>query len=354
MSSWKGLIAGAIHEKMDMSFDQAYMTLNDLPSAELDIMAADFPETTVIYSSKEISVLDKTLECGTKEGISRSKEECSNQKQILKRERSFCFNRKVDLKQSSMLLDGDTGKVLCNNPPLDGLEGLSLVAGLCDKQKEPGEPLSIVVLGGGGCSVPSFLYTHLSPMHPNLCVEVVEYSSEVCEIAREYFGVAELEASSGGSFRLIHGDARSYMEKVAPGKIDMLIVDIEDGGFTIHHDDEDRLIQAPPAWLLHDKFLKSLGAAVCPGGALAINTLACQRGFEYVSTQLDGVLKSHNFGYSVSVPAPEVERQRFYMTVKLKGKRQFSLDEETVQAVVRPETHAHWLDALRGHHWYKL
>jgi spermidine synthase len=406
-SSWRGLLAGALHEKLGQSFDEAYETLGDVPADVLHEFSQDFPGTTVVYSSKDVSVLQTTTSIALHHTTEEHAEATTHTTSIdtdKYTERSLVFNRNIDLKQSSVLVTETrtpagtgtpadahraTSLVQLDRPPEGALEGLSLVASLCDKQKEgegegEGAPhIQLLVLGGGGCSVPSFMYTALKPDYPGLEVDVVELNREVCAVARKYFGVAELEATSRGAFVLHRKDARVHLrDMVHRGEtVDMLVVDMEDGGFSLDGaGDSDSGcgggggegvvdVQAPPKWLLSEDTLTSLAAAVCPGGSIAINTLASPAGYKHVAAKLDRVFKAHNFGYSVCLPTPpadarhatmeteaetKTERQRFYVSVKLKGVRKFALDEAVVEKLVRPDTHAHWLGALRGRHWYKL
>jgi len=394
VSSWRGLLAGALHEKLGQSFDKAYETLGDVPADVLREFAQDFPGTMVVYSSKDMSVLQTTTtpvaldHTAERADVTTLTTPAGTGKYA---ERSLVFNRSIDLKQSSvhvtlMTSAGAASLVQLDRPPEGALEGLSLVASLCDKQKEgegegegaPHRKLKVLVLGGGGCSVPSFLYTTLKPDYPGLEVDVVELNREVCAVARKYFGVAELEERSRGAFRLHQQDALVYLrDMVRRGEsVDMLVVDVEDGGFSLDAGGGGDggsgkgvvEVQAPPQWLLSEDALASLAAAVCPGGSIAVNTLASPAGYEHVAAKLDRVCKAHNFGYSVCLPTPpadahahaatetktETERQRFYVSVKLKGVRKFALDEAVVEKLVRPDTRAHWLEALRGRHWYKL
>ena len=327
----KGLLAGSLYEKLGMTFDEAYDSLDRVPQEELLEFERDF-EQSIVAGTKEATVLERR-----EQGLQY---------------RSLVLNRRVDLEQSRIMVSGDLpeGVILHHVSSGGPHEGLSLVASLCEKRAD--EPLHMVVLGGGGCAVPALCYTVLRPLYPEVKVDVVELSREVCEIARNHFGISALESSSDGRFALHHADAVDFAIGLEPGTVDMLILDIEDG--SSGHDGE---LTAPPEVLTRDEtFLRGIAAAVRSGGALAINTIGDEGSYQHLAQNLDRICKGFDFGYSVCVPVPGPAglRQRFYISCKLNGVRQFRLDEDIIEHLVAYDNRKHWLDRLRGRYWYKL
>jgi len=258
-----GLLAGSLHEQFEMSFDDAYEVMIQLPNHDITSFVKTFEEEKgmkVVYGTKELVVLD-SIANDTKDKF-----------------RSLHFTRRLDLEQSSVALM-ESGHIQHNAPPPGALHGLMFALALAQPLtlasgfKEARVSISdCLVLGGGGCSIPAFIHSLLGTEYwttQPLRVEAVEVREDVVSIAREYFGIKELEEQ--GSFILTHADARDIIARVSrEGRsIDILIVDLEDG--SEEGDDGDGKIVAPPSWIFNH--LIELTQVIRVGGVLAMNVI---------------------------------------------------------------------------------
>lgn len=76
-----------------------------------------------------------------------------------------------------------------------------------------GAPERVLVLGGGGCSLPEYLIAH----YPSVHVDVIEIDPQMTEVAREYFFLdrleAEYRAESSGRLRVICADGWAWLRE---------------------------------------------------------------------------------------------------------------------------------------------
>lgn len=77
-----------------------------------------------------------------------------------------------------------------------------------------GEPLSVVHLGGGGCTLPRYVVA----TRPGSTQVVVEADAALVEVVREMFGT--------DGFRLRVGDAREQVARLRPGLSDLVVADV--------------------------------------------------------------------------------------------------------------------------------
>lgn len=87
----------------------------------------------------------------------------------------------------------------------------AMACALLDLEKELGRPLSVLVLGGGGYSLPKWIVSHM----PGSTVEVVEIDPAVTEIARERFFLDELIDEydpSGERLTLVCDEGWNYLQ----------------------------------------------------------------------------------------------------------------------------------------------
>jgi spermidine synthase len=81
----------------------------------------------------------------------------------------------------------------------------------------------VLVVGGGGYSLPKYLATH-----GNASVDVVEVDPKVTALAREFFFLEEAEEAGGSRLRLANGDGWDYL-RAAEGPFDVVVNDAFSG-----------------------------------------------------------------------------------------------------------------------------
>ena len=173
-----------------------------------------------------------------------------------------------------------------------------LLGDLLDLLAPEGEPLSVLHLGGGGCTLPRYVAA-TRPGSPQL---VVEADAPLVELVRSQLG------TSGFRFRV--GDARAELARLRPAGSDVVIGDVFD---------EARV----PQHLTTVEHVREVARVLRPGGAYAVNVgdggaLAFSRGqaatlasvFAHVLLVADpGVLRGRRFGNVVlagsDAPLPE-------------------------------------------------
>lgn len=87
----------------------------------------------------------------------------------------------------------------------------AMACALLDLEKELGRPLSVLVLGGGGYSLPKWILSHM----PGTKVEVVEIDPAITDIACEQFYLDELIDEydpSGERLTLVCDDGWNYLQ----------------------------------------------------------------------------------------------------------------------------------------------
>ena len=101
----------------------------------------------------------------------------------------------------------------------------------------------------------------------------VELSAAVVAAARRDFGLGTCEAAGG--LELVAGCAYGWLADAPPASVDVLVIDLEDGGDGKAAGSRLELL-APPAALLAEggQLMAAAGAALVPGGVVAFNIIA--------------------------------------------------------------------------------
>lgn len=162
---------------------------------------------------------------------------------------------------------------------------VQLIADVVELSAPAGEPLSVLHLGGGGCTLPRYL-AHTRPGSTQL---VLEADDLLVEIVRRELGTA--------GFRLKVGDARDGLSALRPASSDLVISDVFTGA---------RL----PVACTTLEYVERVRALLAPGGTYVANVadgppLAFARGqvatllavFPHVAMLADpSVLRGRRFG----------------------------------------------------------
>lgn len=106
---------------------------------------------------------------------------------------------------------------------------------------------TVLVLGGGGCTIPRYVLQK----YPDARCTVVEYSAEVIFLCQQYF----LEGLDCTRLQLVHGDAFEYVK--TPSDFDIVFVDLFEGG---------RLQD-----ICHETFLQDLSNVLSGEGMILFN-----------------------------------------------------------------------------------
>ena len=80
----------------------------------------------------------------------------------------------------------------------------------------------VVILGGGGFSLPKYLATH---MH-GATVEAIEIDPKIVSLAREHFFLDEALAVASSELRVIEDDAWKVLQNADAGSIDVLVNEV--------------------------------------------------------------------------------------------------------------------------------
>ena len=80
----------------------------------------------------------------------------------------------------------------------------------------------VVILGGGGFSLPKYLATH---MH-GATVEAIEIDPKIVSLAREHFFLEEALAVASSNLRIIEDDAWKVLQNADAGSIDVLVNEV--------------------------------------------------------------------------------------------------------------------------------
>ena len=105
-------------------------------------------------------------------------------------------------------------------------EYLRHLARVIDVMHPKRRPMAMVQIGGGPCVLPRYL----DATRRDLRAVVIERDPEVIAIAREWLG---LQTSERLDVRI--GDGRDQLESIAPGSLDVLVVDAFAGVVVPHH-----------------------------------------------------------------------------------------------------------------------
>ncbi len=178
-----------------------------------------------------------------------------------------------------------------------------LLGDLIDLVAEPGEPLTVLHLGGGGCTLPRYV----AATRPGSTQLVVEADARLAELVRGQLGT--------GGFRLRIGDARGELARLEVDSCDVVVGDVFAGARIPRH-------------LTTTGHVGAVRRVLRAGGTYAVNVgdgggLAFTRGqaatlrsaFHHVLLLADpGVLRGRRFGNIVLVAsdhaAPEAGLRR--------------------------------------------
>ena len=173
-------------------------------------------------------------------------------------------------------------------------EYVRLLADVIDGVGEPGAPLSVVHLGGGGCTLARWV----AATRPGSTQVVIEADEPLVEIVRRELGTQ--------GFRLRVGDAREALAHLHPGTSDVIVTDVFSGA-------------AMPAHLATVECAFQVKEVLRPCGVYALNvadtgTLPFARQqvatlaevFRHVLVMADpGVLRGRRFGNLVLAASDE-------------------------------------------------
>lgn len=149
----------------------------------------------------------------------------------------------------------------------------------------------MLVLGGGACSYPA----HVRSLYPDIRIDVVEVDESICDIARRYFGIAELENSKAelSGFYLHSCDACELIAQpesfAVPQHGDVVIIDCFCGG-------------AADTAILSEQGLKAAHDYVGSRGIVAINVVSALSGPESEPLRTVAHTLEHIFSQVFIVP----------------------------------------------------
>ena len=182
-------------------------------------------------------------------------------------------------------------------------EYVGRMAAVIDQLAEPGDPLTVLHLGGGALTLPRYIHA----TRPGSRQQVIEIEPNLIALVREH-----LPLPRGASIRVRIGDARATLAKLPTGlvgAVDLLISDVYAGAQT-------------PAHLTSVEFYRETATVLTHSGVLLVNVadgagLAFARGqiatvrevFEHVIVLAEvHTLKGRRFGNLVlaasRVPVP--------------------------------------------------
>lgn len=240
------------------TFDESYEILQEVdPNVlwELETELWEENRMKFIHSTKSISVIDYFVQEGGKNAI-----------------RSLVFNTRPKLIQSSIEVEYNTSgsceKILWQKPPpLVGftsthLGGLALSMPLWlasnkrmnDKHATQTKLPNVLVLGAGGCTVPSLL------AQAGCKVTAIEANEDVRQAALDYFGATE------AGIELLSGYGEEYLQNLVHSnshtKFDILLIDAEDGK------------SAPPKSMKSGAFWNDVQSKIHSDAVVAINIIS--------------------------------------------------------------------------------
>lgn len=145
--------------------------------------------------------------------------------------------------QSHVFLD-DPGEVF--------FEYIRRMAHVLDEICEPGEPITVVHLGGGALTLPRYI----DVTRPGSRQQVIELERDLIDFVREH-----LPLPKNANVRIRYGDAREVMNRLPAGlrgTVDAVIVDVFSGSRT-------------PAHVTSVEFYQEAAALLSPHGVLIVN-----------------------------------------------------------------------------------
>ena len=208
---------------------------------------------------------------------------------------------------------------------------VQLLADVIDAVRPPGEPITAVHLGGGGCTLARWV----AATRPGSTQVVVEADGPLVDVVRAQFGTA--------GFRLRVGDGRDALQHLAPATSDVVVSDVFVGAqvpghlATVEHLEQvRRVLAAGGSYLVN---LADSGRL-----AFARQQVATLRAvFPHVLVLADpGVLRGRRFGNLVlvgsGIPLPADDLRR--TTARALGRARVVDDAAAFAGGARPATDA--------------
>lgn len=191
-----------------------------------------------------------------------------------------------------LLVDGTPQSYVdADDPSYLEFEYVRLLADVVDGIGQPGSPLSVVHLGGGGCSLPRWI----AATRPGSTQVVIEADDLLAEVVREQLGT--------DGFRLRVGDGREALPHLRPATSDLVVTDVFVGS------------QVPSRFVTLE-YGQEVKAVLRPGGVHVIN-LADTGVLPFARQQAATLLAL--FGHVVVLADPGVLRGRRFGNLVLAG-----------------------------------
>jgi len=181
--------------------------------------------------------------------------------------------------------------VRVGDPEYLEFEYVQLIADVIDLTAEPGEPLTVLHLGGGGCTLPRYV----AAKRPGSTQLVIEADEPLAELVRTQFGTE--------GFRLRVGDARDALAGLRRGESDVIVSDVFAGAHL-------------PVSCTTAEFVDQVKASLRPGGVYVAN-LADGPPFGFARGQVATVRS--RFSHVVLQAEPAVLRGRRFGNLVLAG-----------------------------------
>jgi hypothetical protein len=129
--------------------------------------------------------------------------------------------------------------------PFEQHQCFSLIAALAGGREnrasaaaEGARPLSLAVLGGGGCALPTALRAAFGDA---LDIDVLELDADVAAVAREHFG-----ATDSARFRLREGEAAAFLRAAPDASFDAVVLDVASTAADAGADEDEDGFVLPP------------------------------------------------------------------------------------------------------------
>jgi spermidine synthase len=164
-----------------------------------------------------------------------------------------------------------------------------LMGDVVDVVAPAGRPLSVVHLGGGGCT----LARYVAATRPGSTQVVVEADEPLVALVRASFGTA--------GFRLRTGDAREQAAGLQPGRSDVVVADVFASA-------------QQPVHTTTAEWLQQVHRLLRPGGTYVVN-VADGRPLAFARAQVATLLAA--FGHVALLAAPSVLRGRRFANLVL-------------------------------------
>lgn len=155
------------------------------------------------------------------------------------------------------------------------------------------EPSRVLSIGLGGGELPQYLIHHC----PHMSVEAVELNRDVIEAATLFFGIKEVEKSSGGRLKVEQGDAGQVVQLKPAGQYDAVLVDCFKGGGVV------------PEGCRSEAFARNVQKLLTPSGVMLQNIWHKSRGHPEVGVQFHDTVKTYREVFNgrmtdIHVPMP--------------------------------------------------